>query len=131
MAAAYMKLLPLLWATPLLANPDVFQAHAKEMFSHMDANKDGFLEFSEIQMMLESKPAKAKGIVAKEFFVSLDKDEDEKLSLLEVQDFFVGTHVETAHIKKEHMEKAEMEQFKHMMMGGSGGGGGGGGCQQA
>lgn len=52
---------------------------------------------------------------AGEFFKSLDVNGDGKLSMVEAKGFFIETYVESAGIVKERREKAELEQFRHLM----------------
>ncbi|KAL3898602.1 MAG: hypothetical protein SGPRY_012811 [Prymnesium sp.] len=92
-----------------------FEQMSAQMFSHLDADNDGFLAFADVKPLLQSPPARAKGIVPGEFFKSLDVNGDGKLSMAEAKGFFIETYVESAGIMKERHEKAELEQFRHLM----------------
>lgn len=41
----------------------MFEQMSAQMFSHLDADDDGFLAFADVKPLLQSPPARAKGIV--------------------------------------------------------------------
>ena len=77
----------------MLSNPEAFNAAAKKGYEEVDVNKNGLIDFEEVEMILANfakgnnlpKPTKAE---VEEVFKKLDKDKSGKVDFEEFKLFF-------------------------------------------